>query len=298
MPVNPRVMPFTKHFIELRKRFIYILIVFFLFLILFYQEYFYVRIMDLLLYPLGDILPESGLVALGPFELLTFRFKVAIYSALVASSPVIFYNIFAFFMPAFKKQERKWLFPTVAAAVLLFLVGVAFAYFIILGSTFEWLFAQGAGAVHALPSANLYLSGIALLLVGFGLAFELPLVVFYLIGWGVIPFDTLVKGWRFAVVGIMVVAAIATPDWSPITMGGLSLAMLALYFAAVGLARVVFAEKIKQQRIEQAEYEAMYADTDLTEEQDLDLPKNFDTLSRTEQMIARGQAQHKAHTTK
>jgi len=296
MPINPRVMPFTKHFIELRRRFIYVLIAFFILLMVFYQDYFYQMIMNILLHPIRDYIPGGQLTVLGPFETLTFRFKMAMYAAAIASSPVIAYNLFAFIMPAVKEKERKWLVPTVIAAVVLFLMGVAFAYFVIMGPAFEWLFNQGAGVVGALASAELYLSGIAMMLIGFGIAFELPLVVFYLIGWGIIPFDTVVKSWRAAIVVIMVVAAIATPDWSPINMGGLSLALIALYFGSLLAARVVFAKRIAEQRAEQAEYEAMYADVgdDDTDELDRHLPDGFDQLPRTEQMIARARAQQRA----
>lgn len=294
-------MPFTKHFIELRKRFKYVFFTFVVLLIVFYSEYFFGLIKGVLLYPIQGYLDENviggQLMVTGPFEMMTFRFKLAMYAAFVASSPVIFYNIFAFIMPAIKKKERRWLIPTVVAAVLLFLIGVAFAYFVIMGPAFEFLFEQGAGQIGAIASADLYLSGIAMMLIGFGIAFELPLVVFYLIGWGIVPFDAMLKSWRIAVVLIMIVAAIATPDWSPINMGGLSLALIALYFGALALARIVFAAKIKQQRIDKIEYDEMYAEEEVPDE-DLDLPDNFDKLSRKEQMIARGQAQTQARKAK
>jgi sec-independent protein translocase protein TatC len=293
MPINPRVMPFTKHFVELRKRFTYVIIVLLIGIMVFYSDFFYKLVIDILIAPIREYIPGGQLTVLGPFEALTFRFKIALYAAIVASSPVIAYNILAFIMPAFKKRERKWLLPTTIAAAVLFLSGVAFAYFIIMGPAFEWLFAQGAGVVSSIAAADQYLSGIALMLVGFGIGFELPLVVFYLVGWSIIPFDTIVQSWRFAIVIILVVAAVATPDWSPINMGGLSLALTTLYFGALLLARVVFAEKIKQQRIDKAEYDAMYADVE-PDDEDIDLPGDFDTLSRKEQMIARAEAQAKA----
>jgi sec-independent protein translocase protein TatC len=164
-----------------------------------------------------------------------------------------------------------------------------------MGPAFEWLHEQGGGIVGSVAAADPYLSGIAMMLIGFGIAFELPLVVFYLIGWGILPFDTLRSSWRYAVVIIMTLAAIATPDWSPINMGGLSLAMLFLYFGAMVVARIVFREKIKQQRIDKAEYDAMYAEAEGDDsEEKLDLPKNFDSLSRKEQMIARAEAKARA----
>jgi len=300
MPINPRVMPFTKHFVELRKRFTYAFFTFLVLAFVFYSDFFYGLFMDILLHPIRDYIPGGRLTVLGPFETLTFRFKMSLYASFVVSSPVILYNVFAFIMPAIKKKERKWLIPTVTAAIVLFLCGVAFAYFIIMGPAFEFLFEQGGGVVGSIASADLYLSGIAMMLIGFGIAFELPLVVFYLIGWNIVPFDSMLKSWRFAIVIIMIVAAIATPDWSPINMGGLSLALIILYFGALVLARIVFAEKIKQQRIDKLEYDEMYAqvgEEDVTDD-DLPLPGNFETLSRKEQMIARAKAQAHARQAK
>ncbi|MCL2818748.1 MAG: twin-arginine translocase subunit TatC [Actinomycetia bacterium] len=297
MPVNPRVMPFTKHFIELRQRFIYILIAFIILLVVFYQERAFTTIYNILTGPIKEFLPNDQLNSFVPFEAMTVRFKMAIYSALIASSPVIAYNVFAFLMPAFKKRERKWLIPTVIAALLLFLSGVAFAYFVIMGPAFEFLFGQGVDIINFIPNANSTISFIAMMLLGFGIAFELPLVVFYLIGWGILPFDTMLRSWRIAVVMIMVVAAIATPDWSPWNMFGLSAALVILFFGALLAARIVFAEKIKVQRVEQAEYDAMYAEDESDDaEEELVLPKNFDELSRKEQMIARAEAQSRARS--
>lgn len=289
-------MPFTQHFVELRKRFSAIAITVVVLLFVFYSDVCYKPILDFILAPVVPFLPDGKLTVMGPFEALTFRFKVALFAAVVASAPVIIYNILAFLMPAFKKNERRWLYPTVFAGVGLFVGGASFAYFVIMGPAFEWLTAQGGGVVNAIAAANLYLTGITMMIIGFGVGFELPLVVFYLIGFGIVKFDWIVAGWRYAVVGIMIVASIATPDWSPITMGGLFAALFALYLISLVLARIVFAKKIKQQRIDDAEYAAMYAEEEAEAEAEpdenygLDLPDDFDQLSRKEQLIARATA--------
>ncbi|MCL2024375.1 MAG: twin-arginine translocase subunit TatC [Coriobacteriia bacterium] len=292
MPLNPRIMPFMAHFRELRRRFTYILAVLVLSACLFYTDFFYAHIMQILLWPMRDVLPSGALTVLGPFEAMTFRFKVALYAALVVTAPVIIYHIFAFIMPAIKKNMRRWLIPTVMVAIMLFLAGAAFAYFIIMEPAFTWLFSQAGDVVTMLAAADRYLSGIVFMLIGFGIAFELPLVVFYLIGWGIVPFDTLLKSWRIAIIIVLTVAAIATPDWSPITMMALAGSLLVLYFASLALARIVFAEKIKERRRERAEVEAMYATNEesTTPGEEPDLPADFDQLSRKEQLIAQAEA--------
>lgn len=295
MPVGPRLMPFTQHFVELRKRFTIIIVSILVLMFVFYTDTMYKSILGFILAPVLEYVPGGKLTVMGPFEALTFRFKVALFAAIVAASPIIIYNILAFMMPAFKKKERRWLYPTAAAGVGLFVGGAAFAYYVIMGPAFQWLSAQGGGVVNAIAAANQYLTGIGMMIIGFGLGFELPLVVFYLIGFGVVKFDWIVGAWRYALVGIMVIASIATPDWSPITMGGLFAALFGLYLASLLAARVVFAKKIKQQRIEDAEYQAMYADVEepVDENAGLDLPEDFDSLSRKEQLIARAAAVRK-----
>lgn len=247
-----------EHIAELRKR-ITIAVLFVVVLSgIFYIEPLYVGALNIFLAPVRASLPDGMLVVTGPFEALTFRFKVSMFAAILVGSPVVIYQIMAFLMPALKERERKWLVPTSSAAVALFLSGASFAYFVILGPAFQWLTSQrldaaGNAIVGAIPAADRYFSGIGMMLVGFGVGFELPLVVFYLIGFGILSYDKVRAAWRYAYVIIVVVASMATPDWSPWTMGGLAAALIVLYEASLLVARVVFREKISEQRAEAAE---------------------------------------------
>jgi hypothetical protein len=100
-------------------------------------------ILGWLLAPIKTSCPADELNVFGPFETFTFRFKVALFGAIVAFSPVIIWQIMGFFLPALKPNERKWVVPTFLAAVVLFLGGAAFAYFVIMRPAFEFMFAQG-----------------------------------------------------------------------------------------------------------------------------------------------------------
>lgn len=253
-------MPFFQHFAELRKRLTVIVIAVLLLSFLFYSKDIYVFLLNLFLGPVKEYLPNGTLTVLGPFEQMTFRFKVSFAAAIIASMPIVLYEIFAFITPALKPNEKKWVFPTVIAAVILFAGGALFAYFVIMGPAFEWLSSQGAGVINSMAAADQYFSGISMLMIGFGIGFELPLVVFYLIGLSIVKYDVVRGGWRYAYVAIVLVAAVATPDWSPWTMGGLAVSLIALYEMSLAAARIVFAGKIKQQREDEKEYEAYYAD--------------------------------------
>jgi len=247
MPIGPKRLPFFEHIAELRWRLAVVLGVLSVGATALYVDPFYTWIMNWLLAPIRDFLPGGHLNVLGPFETFTFRFKVSLFASIVLFSPVIIWHVMAFFLPALKKNERRWVVPTFFAAVVFFLSGAYFAYAVIMEPAFQFMFAQGNDLVQLLPAADKFLTGIGLLLVGFGLAFELPIVVFYAIGFGLIPYRKLRAGWRYAYSGLAIVAAVATPDWSPVTMGLLGASLIVLYEGSLIFSRFVFAKRIREQ---------------------------------------------------
>ena len=247
MPIENKRLPFFEHIAELRQRLLIIVATLFIGSTILYFDFFFEPIMNFLLAPIIDMLPGGQLNVFGPFETFTFRFKVALFASIVVFSPVIIWQVMAFFLPALKPKERKWVLPTFFAAVVLFLGGAAFAYGIIMKPAFEFMFAQTGSLVALIPSADRFLTGIVLMLVGFGLAFEIPIIVFYSIGFGLISYKKLRQNWRFVYSGLAVIAAVATPDWSPVTMGALGGSLIILYEASIALSRVVFAKRIKEQ---------------------------------------------------
>jgi sec-independent protein translocase protein TatC len=248
MPISPKRLPFFEHIAELRQRLVIIMITLVVGSTILYLDPFYTTILDWILAPIKDLLPGGKLNVFGPFETFTFRFKVALFASIVVFSPIIIWQIMAFFLPALKPKERRWFIPTFAAAAALFVAGAAFAYYVIMTPAFTFMFAQGGESVNLIPAADKFLTGIGLMLVGFGMAFEIPILVFYSIGLGLIPYAKLRANWRFVYTGLAVIAAVATPDWSPVTMGALGLSLLLLYEGSLLLARVVFSKRIKEQR--------------------------------------------------
>lgn len=247
MPIGPKRLPFFEHIAELRWRLAIVVGTLSVGATILYVDPFYTWILDWILAPIREFIPGGHLNVMGPFETFTFRFKVSLFAAIIVLSPVIIWQVMAFFLPALKKNERKWAVPTFLAAVLFFVTGAGFAYSVIMKPAFQFMFSQGNELVQVLPSADKFLTGIGLLLVGFGLAFELPIVVFYAIGFGLIPYRKLRANWRFAYAGLAIIAAVATPDWSPVTMGLLGGSLIALYEGSLLLSRVVFAKRIKEQ---------------------------------------------------
>jgi sec-independent protein translocase protein TatC len=235
-----------EHLRELRYRLIIIAVVLVVGSVLMYfpAPYFY----NLVMKPVLHVFGNKELVVLNPFETFTLRFRTALYATLVLGSPIIIWQVMAFFLPALKERERKWLLPTFTAMVVLFAAGVLFAHQIILGAAFEWIVGQAWEGVTQMPDASTYFQGAIMLLIGFGLAFQLPVVVFYLMIFNIVPYDKLRANWRVVYVALMVVAAVATPDWSPVTMFALFGALIGLYEISMALARVVLLKRIARKR--------------------------------------------------
>ena len=250
MPIGPARMPLFDHLGELRMRLVRIVACLAIAVVVFYMAT--PTMGQFLLQPIFDFLPKNAdgslaLIALDPFESFATRFKISIWASIVACSPVILWQILAFFLPALKPKERKWFVPTFAAAVSLFIFGTIFCYLIILDPAFQWLTDQAAGLGEVVPRASTYIDMIIKFEIGFGFAFELPLVVFYLVIFDIVPYKKLRGAWRTVYVALMVISAMATPDASPVTMLLMFAALLVLYEGSLLIARVVLSKRIKKQ---------------------------------------------------
>jgi len=236
-----------SHLNELRKRLMVVAVVLSLTTIV---GYFYAdQIYLLLVGPMRPIIGDQGSFVFDIMEAMSNRFRLGFFGALVVSSPVIIYEILAFFLPALKPKERKWFMWTFVAAALLFLGGVAFCYFLILEPSAKWLVAQSGETFELMLRAQSAMSFSMWFLAGFGLAFEVPVIVFYLVYFGVVPYPLLRKNWRIVWVIIVIIASMITPDWNPWSMAALSGSMVLLFEASMLLVRIMLGRKIKRQRL-------------------------------------------------
>lgn len=245
-------MPFLEHIDELRRRLMVIVAVVFFGSIATY--YWAPDFFKLVLAPITPLLDGKDFITTAPFEAFGLRFKVSLYMAFILGSPIIIWQVMAFFLPALKPKERRYVVPTFLVMVLLFGLGVFFCYSTVLATAFEWMLGQGWTGTELLPAASLFFQSATLLMIGFGIGFQLPVIVFYLVVFRIVPYKTLRENWRVAYVTMMIVASIATPDWSPITMGLLFLALVGLYEGSMLLARVMLFRRIAAEK--RAELEA------------------------------------------
>lgn len=230
-------MPLLDHLGELRRR---LTIVIVSMLVAAIVLYFASPVLgNILIDPIRSYLPQGELYLLNALGGFSIRFRVALFFAAIVCSPIIIWEFMAFFLPALTENERKWVVPTVAAMVGLFFVGMVFCYLIILRPAFAWMIGESEALGAVLPDAENYLSIIMGLEIGFGGAFELPLIIFYLTILHLVPYSSLRRAWRTVYVGILIFAAMVTPDASPITMGFMYAALILLYEASLFVARRV-----------------------------------------------------------
>lgn len=253
MPIGPARMPLMEHLGELRMRLVRIVMCMLVAICVFYLAT--PTIMEFLTLPIRDFI-NGGLIALDPFEAFAVRFTVALWTSVVACAPVILWQILAFFLPALKPKERKWFIPTFAAAVALFIFGTVFCYLLILHPAFQWLTEQAVGMMTIDARANSYIDIIVKFELAFGFAFELPLLVFYLVIFNIVPYKKIRSKWREVYVALMIISAMATPDASPVTMLLMFAAMIGLYELSLLIARIALAKRIKKQNEELAREEA------------------------------------------
>ena len=204
-------MPFLDHLEELRGRLIWTLV----FLAVASVAGFFVvtelNVIGLLEAPIHDLIPGERLFFTSPTTPVMVTFKLAFVVGLVLSFPVIAYHAWKFFAPALHDEERKFVVPALWVAFLLFLAGLAMAYFLVLPLGLRFLLSFQAGSLAPLITVDEYLRFATRLILVFGLIFEMP-VIFVLLGaMGVVTPDGLRHYRRHAAVVIAVAAALLTP---------------------------------------------------------------------------------------
>lgn len=162
--------------------------------------------------PLVSRLPDGAhLIATEVASPFVTPLKLAFYAALFISMPVILYQLWAFVSPGLYKHEKRLARPLLVATLILFYIGCAFAYFLVLPAAFRFLTAVTPQGVEMMTDITHYLDFVMLMFFAFGLCFEVPVAVVVLAAVGVVDLDKLRKGRRYAIVGAFAIAAVVTP---------------------------------------------------------------------------------------
>jgi sec-independent protein translocase protein TatC len=176
-------------------------------------------------------------ITIGVGEPFMTTLTVCAYFALLFSLPMLIYQGYAFVIPALNPHERRAALPLMAIAPALFLIGVAFAYWVVLPPAVHFLQGYNSSEFNILVQAKAYYTFQILTMLGIGLAFQLPLGLLALHRIGVINGTTLTRNWRYAVVIIAVIAA-AMPGADPVTTGLETLPLVVLFLASIVMLKI------------------------------------------------------------
>lgn len=245
-------MTLMDHFRELRARLIKIFVFILIGFIACYA--FSGHIADILYKPLIDALPHgsspSSIIFTGVPEAFFIRMKIAFVTGIFLTSPLIFYQIWAFIAPGLYNEERVFIVPVAIFSAFFFVCGGLFCYYVVFPNAFKFFMSFSEGPFKAMPSMSEYFSFALQLIFAFGLIFELPLFVFFLSRLGIVNAAKMRKFRRYAILISFVVAAVLTPPdaISQLLMAG---PMIILYEFSIFIA-LVFGKKPKTKPEEEA----------------------------------------------
>lgn len=192
---------------------------------------FYVDILDLLAQPYTDA-TDTQLAFFQPTEPFSLALRVALFAGTIIASPVVIYQIWRFIGPALTRRERRFIYPLSGVMALLFVAGIVLGYYT-LPYALKVLFSFGGDLLKETVGVNFYFSFAMRFLLAFGAAFQYPVFIFAAAAMGLVSSRTLRSQRRWAVVVIVVLAALLTPGGDPLTLMMLSTPMYILYEASI-----------------------------------------------------------------
>lgn len=257
---NPddKKMPLMEHLIELRRRLIWSLVAF---VVCFLISFFFANtIFDFLTRPLATIWEgQEGrhLIYTALQEKFFANVKVAMFGGLVLAFPVIASQIWGFVAPGLYKNEKVAFLPFLVATPIMFVIGASFVYFIFVPNAFRFLTSfeevahGGALAITAEPKVSEYLDFVIQLILGFGIVFELPVLLTLLVSAELLETKTLAKQRRYAIVVGFIISAILTPP-DALSMMMMAIPLVGLYEISIVIGRIIEARRRRRRAAEEA----------------------------------------------
>lgn len=195
-------------------------------------------LLQYLLKPYSKFSPEGAqlLQTLRPTEGIETFFKVALLFGFTLTMPFILHQFWMFIAPALSKKERRYVYVFIPVTLALFLLGIAFAWFILVPASVAFLSNFMPAVFQAEWTGEEYIGFLVTMLFWLGISFEMPVIIYVTARVGFISGSTLRQQWRFAVVGIAVLAAIITPSVDPVTMLLTMAPLFVLYLLSIGMA--------------------------------------------------------------
>jgi len=208
---------------------------------------------SLVAHPLIEKLPEgTSIIATSVVSPFMTPLKLALVMALFVAMPYVLYQIWAFVAPGLYRHEKRFAMPLFATSVVLFYVGVAFAYYVVFPLMFAFLTATAPEGVRMMTDMASYLDFALLLFFAFGVAFEMPVATVLLVATGLVQIKSLRKNRGYVLLGIFVVAAFLTPP-DAISQTFMAIPMYLLYELGIILASSLNKQRSGENAQEQAQ---------------------------------------------
>jgi sec-independent protein translocase protein TatC len=246
-------MGFLEHLEELRRRIFYSLIAV---AVGFFACWAYVeKIYDYVQAPIMTALKNNGmvqkLVYLNPTEGFNLYLKTAFVAGLFATSPFVLYQVWAFVAPGLYRREKRYVVPFIISTVLLFCSGGVFGYKIVFPAALNFLIDQ-AKQFQPMITITEYTNLFMAIIIGMGLIFEMPILIFFLALMGVVSAGWMWRNLRYSILVIFIIAAIVTPTTDILNMCIFAAPMIGLYVVSIAIAWAFHPRQRKARREKQA----------------------------------------------
>lgn len=226
-------MTLMQHFAELRRRLLWVALVFLCAFV--FGWYVAPYLQNALVNPLMRVWPDGVLIYTGITDGLMVNLSLALTIALLVIIPVALWHLWAYIEPGLKQKEKKFIWPVMLISPILFIIGAAFAFYVLFPFVFGFFIEMNESArvpVVLLPAVRDYLVFAINMMKVFGFAFQLPLIMVVLNRLGVLPKNAVVRCRRYAIIAIVTVAAILTPP-DVVSQVLLALPLLGLFEASL-----------------------------------------------------------------
>lgn len=243
-PVETYRMPLMEHLHELRRRVIYALASLLVSGVVCFG--FAPDIWAFLVEPMNTALHETGrgfMAMTSPIEGFMTYMRVAALAAVALAAPGIFYQLWKFVAPGLYPKEQRLVLPLVVSSTILFLLGGTFCYIVVFRLAFPLFLTVTTEDVQAVVSMDSYLSVAGTLLLSFGIAFQLPVVIYLLSVLGLVNHKDMVRFFRYAMVAIAVASAVITPTTDVLSQALLAIPLAILYILSIGVSWVFSTKK-------------------------------------------------------
>jgi sec-independent protein translocase protein TatC len=229
--ISPDRMTFLEHLDELRVRLMHSLGALVVGTIVCWG--FHERIFHFLTQPLRNAYPAVKFITTGPTEAFMMYVKMSFFVGIFLVAPYILYQVWAFISPGLYSHEKAYAVPFIVAGSFFFLLGGAFGHFYLFPPTFKFLFEFAGDDMQFLPKVDEYYSFYSWFLLGLGLVFQIPVIIFVLARIGLVTAGFLLRQLKFAVLAAFIISAVITPTADPVNQTMLALPIVGLYLLGI-----------------------------------------------------------------